>query len=113
MAYGRLLAYIAYKFVRGGPNMKASLDDRVIAESDDIVEAGGYHYFPRSAVRMEWLQKAEKTDSDRACPHGVQFYDVVVDGARHERAAWSYEAPLASMKQVDHRLGFWNDVRVG
>ena len=92
--------------------MKASLNDRVIAESNDIIEAGGYHYFPRSSVRMEWLQKAEKTDSDRACPHGVQFYDVVIDGARHERAAWSYEAPLASMKQVAHRLGFWNEVKI-
>jgi len=93
--------------------MKASLDNRVIAESDDIIEAGGYHYFPRSAVRMELLQKAQKTESDRACPHGVQFYDVVVNGTRHERAAWSYEAPLTSMKQVAHRLGFWQDVKVG
>jgi uncharacterized protein (DUF427 family) len=92
---------------------KASVDGRVIAESDDIIEAGGYHYFPRSAVRMEWLQKVDKTDSDRACPHGVQFYDVVIDRARHERAAWSYEAPLASMKHVAHRMGFWEDVKVG
>jgi hypothetical protein len=23
-----------------------------------------------------------------ACPHGVQFYDVIVAGKRHERAAW-------------------------
>jgi len=92
--------------------MKASLNDRVIAESNDIIEVGGYHYFPRSAVRMEWLQKAQKTDSDRACPHGVQFYDVLIDGACHERAAWSYEAPLASMKQVAHRLGFWNEVKI-
>jgi hypothetical protein len=30
--------------------MKAVVDDRVIAESDDIVENGGYHYFPSSAV---------------------------------------------------------------
>ena len=26
--------------------MKARLKDRVIAESDDIVAEGGYHYFP-------------------------------------------------------------------
>ena len=57
--------------------MKAVLESHVVAESDDIVEAGGYHYFPRSAVHMEWLDKAPKTESDRACPHGVQFYDVV------------------------------------
>ncbi len=93
--------------------MKATLKDRVIAESDDVVECGGYEYFPSAAVRMEWLEKAQKTDSDRACPHGVQFYDVVIDGARHERAAWSYEAPRPAMKHVGGRFGFWEDVKVG
>ena len=42
--------------------MKARLKDRVIAESDDIVAEGGYHYFPISVVRMEWLEKAAKTE---------------------------------------------------
>jgi uncharacterized protein (DUF427 family) len=93
--------------------MKAVLKDRVIAESEDIVACGGYQYFPIEAVRTEWLEKAEKTERDRACPHGVQFYDVVIDGVRHQRAAWSYEAPLPAMKQVGGRFGFWEDVEVG
>ena len=80
--------------------MKARLKDRVIAESDDIVAEGGYHYFPISVVRMEWLEKAPKTDSDHACPHGVQFYDVVIEGKRYPRAAWIYEAPRPSMRHV-------------
>jgi uncharacterized protein (DUF427 family) len=92
--------------------MKATVKGNVVAQSDDIVEAGGYQYFPASAVRMEWLQKTEKTESDHACPHGVQFYDVVVDGERHPRAAWSYEAPRASLAQVAGRFGFWEDVQV-
>ncbi|MBC8012509.1 MAG: DUF427 domain-containing protein, partial [Methyloceanibacter sp.] len=57
--------------------MKAVLKGRVIAESDDLVEEGGYLYFPSADVRLELLEKAEKTASDRTCPHGVQFYDVV------------------------------------
>jgi uncharacterized protein (DUF427 family) len=93
--------------------MKALLNGKVIAESDDTVECGGYQYFPNSAVRMEWLKKAPKTDSDRACPHGVQFYDVVIDGVRHERCAWSYESPRPRMKQVADRFSFWEDVAVG
>jgi uncharacterized protein (DUF427 family) len=92
--------------------MKAVVDGRVVAESSDIVECGGYHYFPAASVRMEWLKKAPKTDSDRACPHGVQFYDVEIDGALHPRAAWSYEAPLPAMRRVAHRFGFWEDVEV-
>ena len=92
--------------------MKATVNDKVIATSDDIVDAGGYAYFPISSVRLDCLQKATKTKSDLECPHGVQFYDVVVDGKRHERAAWIYEAPLASMQQVAQRCGFWKDVNV-
>ncbi|MGA9867633.1 MAG: DUF427 domain-containing protein [Acetobacteraceae bacterium] len=92
--------------------MKATLNNHVIAESDDIVAAGGYEYFPSAAVRMDLLAKAPKTESDRACPHGVQFYDVVIDGVRHERAAWSYEAPRPTMRHVGGRFGFWEDVAV-
>lgn len=92
--------------------MKATLSRHVIAESSDIVQSGGYAYFPASAVRMEWLEKTEKTASDRACPHGVQFYDLVIEGARHQRAAWSYEAPKPAMQAVGGRFGFWEDVSV-
>jgi uncharacterized protein (DUF427 family) len=92
--------------------MKAVLNGHAVAESDDIVEAGGYQYFPSSAVRMEWLEKVPRTAKDLECPHSVQFYDVVVDGERHVRNAWSYEAPKPSLQQVRGRFGFWEDVEV-
>ena len=93
--------------------MKAVVEGHVVAESDDIIESHGYQYFPPSAVRMAWLEKTPRTEDDLECPHGVQFYDVVIDGARHERAAWSYEAPRPSKAQVGGRFGFWQDVEVG
>jgi uncharacterized protein (DUF427 family) len=92
--------------------MRATLAGRTLAESDDIVECDGYPYFPRAAVRMDWLEPAEKTTSDRACPHGVQFYDAVIDGVRHERVAWSYEAPRAALRHVAQRMSFWEDVEL-
>jgi uncharacterized protein (DUF427 family) len=92
--------------------MKAKWNGKVIAESDRTLDFGGYRYFPREAVRMELLEIAPKTASDRECPHGVQFYDVADGPARSERAAWSYEAPGPAMKQVDHWIGFWEDVSV-
>ena len=33
-------------------------------------------------------------------------------GATSERAAWSYEAPQAAMRPVDHWIGFWKDVEL-
>ncbi len=84
----------------------------VIAESDGTLRVGGYTYFPRATVRMDLLHAAPRTESDLACPHGVQFYDVASGAGRSERVAWSYEAPRPSMQQVDHWIGFWRDVAV-
>jgi uncharacterized protein (DUF427 family) len=92
--------------------MKAIWHGQVIAESDRTLEVGGYRYFPRETVRMALLKPAPKSESDLECPHGVQFYDVVENGTRSERAAWSYLAPRASMKQVDHWVSFWEDVEI-
>jgi uncharacterized protein (DUF427 family) len=92
--------------------MKAIWRGQVIAESDRVLEVGGYRYFPRDAVRMDLLESTTKTANDLKCPHGVQFYDVVENGARSPRAAWSYEAPRETMKQVDHWIGFWEDVEI-
>jgi uncharacterized protein (DUF427 family) len=93
--------------------MKAIVDGTVIADSEDVVECKGYQYFPAGGVRLDRLEKAAKTDDDKDCPHGVQFYDVVIEGRRHPRAAWSYEAPRPEMRQVGGRFGFWQDVKVG
>jgi len=92
--------------------MKAIVEGNVVAESDDMIECKGYQYFPPAAVRMDWLEKTERTAHDLECPHGVQFYDVVVGGKRHPRAAWSYESPRPEMRQVAGRFGFWEDVEV-
>ena len=90
--------------------MKATLNGHVIAESDDVIECAGYWYFPNASVRTEWLAKTRKTASDLECPHVVQFYDIVIDGKHHERAAWAYESPLPKMAQTAQRTGFWKDV---
>ena len=92
--------------------MKAMWRGEVIAQSDQTREVGGYTYFPREAVRMDWLHATAKTASDMQCPHGVQFYDVANGNERSPRAAWSYEAPRPSMSQVDHWIGFWRDVAI-
>jgi len=93
--------------------MRAVLKGAVVAQSDDVVEVGGYQYFPGTAVRLDWLEKSPRTADDLECPHGVQFYDIVVDGERHTRAAWSYEAPQPRMSKVKDRFGFWEEVEVG
>jgi uncharacterized protein (DUF427 family) len=92
--------------------MRAIWRGQVIAASDRTLEVGGYQYFPRETVRMDLLRPVPKTRGDLACQHGVQFYDIIGDVARSQRAAWSYEAPGVSMKQVENWIGFWEDVEI-
>ena len=92
--------------------MKAVVDGQVVAQSNEVIDCKGYQYFPPGSVRTDWLEKTEKTTEDLKCPHGVQFYDVVVAGTRHPRAAWSYESPKPEMKAVKDLFGFWQDVAV-
>ena len=91
---------------------KAVWHGQVIAQSDRTIEVDGYCYFPRESVRMELLHAVPKSASDEQCPHGVQFFDVARDAERSKRAAWSYEAPRPAMAQVDHWIGFWEDVEI-
>lgn len=90
--------------------VKARWNGTTVAESAETIEVGGYHYFPRPAVRMEMLSATTRTPHDLECPHGVQFFDLVDGAERGERLAWTYEAPLERMQQVDHWIGFWRDV---
>ena len=93
--------------------MQARWQGQAVAESEVARTVGGYVYFPRSAVRMDLLQLSPKTERDLECPHGVQFYDLIDQGAKSERAAWSYEAPQPALSSVAHWIGFWKDVEVG
>lgn len=93
--------------------MKATWRGEVLADSDRTLLVGGYTYFPRETVRMELLHATLRTQSDLACPHGVQFYDVIRGDQRGPRIAWSYEAPRPAMQKVDHWIGFWQDVEIG
>ena len=93
--------------------MKATLNCTILADSDDTLAVRGYDYFPIASACTEWLEKSPKTPKDLECPHGVQFYDVVLDGKRYSRNAWIYESPQPAMSAVTDRVGFWKDVKVG
>jgi uncharacterized protein (DUF427 family) len=92
--------------------MRAEWNGVVLGESDSTIEVGGYHYFPRDAVRMDLLRPASRTEGDLRCPHGVRFFDVAYRGEEAPRVAWSYEAPRASHEAIDHWVGFWKDVQL-
>ena len=90
---------------------RATWNGAVIAESDRTVEVEGNQYFPRDAVRREFLRDSS---THTTCPwKGVaSYYDVVVDGQVNKDAAWYYPTPKEAARQITGHVAFWRGVRV-
>ncbi len=90
---------------------KAVWNEAVLAESDQTVMVEGNHYFPMDAVNDEYF--TESTSTSR-CPWKgtAHYFDVVVDGAINEGAAWTYPDPKPAAADIKGRVAFWRGVRV-
>jgi uncharacterized protein (DUF427 family) len=90
---------------------RALLGDTVIAESDDTVVVEGNHYFPRTAVRAEFLEDSATTTF---CPWKgtASYHAVVVDGQRAGDAAWFYPEPKPEAAAIKDHVAFWKGVRI-
>ncbi|MDH3208380.1 MAG: DUF427 domain-containing protein [Gemmatimonadota bacterium] len=90
---------------------KAIWKDAVIAESDDTVVVEGNHYFPRDAVNDDYLRPSSQ---ETVCvwKGTANYFDVVVDDAVNEGAAWYYADPKQAAESVKGRVAFWRGVSV-
>ncbi len=90
---------------------KALWNDAVVAESDDCVVVDGYHYFPRTAVRPEYLRESSH---HTVCgwKGTASYYDLVVGGSVNSNAAWYYPDPSKAAAMVAGRIGFWKGVKI-
>jgi uncharacterized protein (DUF427 family) len=91
--------------------MKAIWNDTVLAESDDTVVVEGNHYFPAASLREEYFRES---DHHSVCPWKgtASYYDVVVDDAENDQAAWYYPQPKEAAAQIAGRVAFWKGVRL-
>ncbi len=90
---------------------KATWNGATLAESDDIVMLEGNVYFPRDAVNREFVRESL---TETVCPWKglANYYDVVVDGAVNDDAAWYYGAPSEKAIEIMGRVAFWHGVEV-
>jgi len=88
--------------------MKAVVDDTVIAESDDTVVVEGNHYFPPEAIKEQYFTP---NDHRTTCPWKgeAHYYDVEVNGAKAENAAWYYPDPSDAASQIEDHVAFYPD----
>ena len=90
---------------------KATWHGAVLAESDRTETVERNCYFPPDAVNRAHLRPS---DRNTTCPwKGVaSYYDVVVDGATNEDAAWYYPTPKDAARQIKDHVAFWRGVTV-
>jgi uncharacterized protein (DUF427 family) len=90
---------------------KATLEDTVLAESDDIVALEGNAYFPPDAVRWEHLVESDHTT---VCPwKGVaSYFDAVIDDETHRNVGWTYRTPSAKAQSITGHVAFWGKVNL-
>lgn len=91
--------------------MKATWNGKTIAESDQTIVIEDNHYFPRDAVRMEFLRESSRTTT---CPWKgeAHYFDVVVEGEENRNAAWTYPEPKEAAAQIREHVAFWKGVEV-
>lgn len=96
--------------------MKAVWNGVVIAESDETILIEGNHYFPPSSVKREYLRDS---DTHTTCfwKGEASYYDIFVDGAVNEDAAWYYPQPKEGSiekvkKDFTNYVAFWHGVEV-
>ncbi|HEX7638508.1 MAG TPA: DUF427 domain-containing protein [Burkholderiaceae bacterium] len=94
-----------------GGTWQACLGERVLAESDDVLEvdedgAPPRFYFPQDALRADALQR---TQAAVHCPYkGDGVYWSLQDGDRAApQAAFSYDRPYDEHPALAGRVAFW------
>ena len=91
--------------------MKAIWNDRILAESDDIVTVEGNAYFPKSSLNQEYFVES---DNHTTCPWKgeASYYSIRVNGQTNRDAAWYYPTPKSAASEIKDRVAFWRGVRV-
>ena len=91
--------------------MKATWNDTLIAESDDIVTIEGNSYFPESALKRECITFSNHKTSG-AWKGQASYYSLMVNGELNADAVWYYPDPKPEAQAVRGRVAFWKGVKV-
>jgi len=91
--------------------MKATWNNTLIAESDDIVTVEGNSYFPESALKREFITFSNHKTSC-AWKGQASYYSLIVNGDLNIDAAWYYSDTKPEAEAVRGRVAFWKGVKV-
>lgn len=91
--------------------MKARWNGEVVADSKETRVVEGNHYFPPSALRMDFFKKSDKT-TVCSWKGTASYYDLDVNGKINKDAAWYYPEPKSAASEIATYVAFWKGVEV-
>lgn len=91
--------------------MKAMWNSKIIAESDATIVIENNHYFPADSIKTEYFSPST---THTICPWkgSASYYNIMVDGAKNNDAAWYYPEISDLAKSIQGRIAFWKGVTV-
>ncbi len=90
---------------------KATWNGVTVAESNNCIVVEGNQYFPREAVKQEYLQESS---THTTCPWKglASYYSLEINGQVNKDAAWYYPEPKDAAKNIKDYIAFWHGVKV-
>lgn len=91
--------------------MQAIWNGEILADSNETVVVENNHYFPPSALRMDFFRQSDKHTT---CPWKgtASYYDIAVGGQSNKDAAWFYPEPKSAASEIAGYVAFWKGVVV-
>lgn len=89
----------------------ASLNDTVIARSDQTVVIEGNRYFPPGSIVEEHFTRT-KMKSLCLWKGIASYYTLTVNDVRQRNAAWTYRHPSPLARTIKNHVAFWDTVSV-
>ena len=91
--------------------MKAIWNNKIIAESDEVVNVEGNIYFPAESVIKEFLKDSD-THTECHWKGTASYFLLDVDGKTNVDAAWYYPEPRPLADGIKGRIAFWKGIRI-
>ena len=91
--------------------MKALLNGKVIAKSNDTIVVEGNHYFPPESLQKEYFKDSE---TQYTCPWKgeARYYHLLVDGKDLKDGAWEYPNPKEAAQKIAGYIAFDPEVKI-